>query len=90
MQYHPVSRRILHLEQRAADLMARLTLLQPAGAPDQLAQVRRDLDCVLLELRDAHGQRAHALERLGMPPVLGWASRNQGYTVGAGHPATIH
>ena len=88
--YHSVNCRILELETRAADLMVRLALLQPGGERAQLDQVRRDLDRVLLDVREAHGHRACVLETLGMPPVLGWASRNAGCAVGAGHPATIH
>ena len=79
MQHHPVCRRILQLEQRTADLTARLALLQQAGDRAQLNQVKRDLDGVLLELRAAHNERTQLLESLGMPPVLGWASRDRGH-----------
>ena len=81
MQHHAISRRILQLEARAADLMVRLALLQSAGGHDQLNQARRELDSVLLEVREAHGVRAQLLETLGMPPVLGWISRRQGTAV---------
>ena len=78
MQHHPVCRRILALEQRMADLTARLAMLQHTGDRAQLNQVKRDLDGVLLDLREAHNERTYLLETLGMPPVLGWASRDGG------------
>ena len=81
MQHHTISRRILRLEARTADLMVRLALVGPAGGRDQLTQTRRELDSVLLEVREAHGVRAHLLETLGMPPVLGWISRDRSGTV---------
>ncbi len=83
MQHHPICRRILQLEQRTADLTARLALLQQAGDRAQLNQVKRDLDGVLLELRAAHNERTQLLESLGMPPVLGWASRDRGHGAAA-------
>jgi hypothetical protein len=77
MQHHSISRHILQLEQHAADLLVSLALVQPADGRAQVQDVRRDLDAVLLALREAHGQRAHLLETLGMPPVLGWSNRSQ-------------
>ncbi len=77
MEHHPISQHILHLEQRAADLMVSLALFQPADGRAQVQDVQRELDAVLLALREAHGQRAHLLETLGMPPVLGWVNRGQ-------------
>lgn len=77
MQHHPICRHILHLEQRTADLTACLALLQQTGDRAHLNQVKRDLDGVLLALREAHNERAQLLETLGMPPVLGWASRDR-------------
>ena len=89
--YHPVNRRILQLEARAADLMVRLALLQPAGERTQLDQVRRELDRVLLDVRAAHGHRGRVLETLGMPPVLGWASRDRSAAVAVREqPTYIH
>ncbi len=78
MQHHPICRRILQLEERAADLTTHLALSQQASNRAQVNEVKSDLDCVLLELREAYGERAHLLETLGMPPVLGWASRGRG------------
>ena len=84
MLYHPVSQRILDLEQRAAELTAQLSELRQRLASgivddaimDQQAHIMADLDLTLVNLKAAQQQWRQQLLDLGFPPVIGYLSRH--------------